>query len=69
MELLEDLKLSLLNLYFVMIYKIYKMLVLLKNHLNYLKIVFLNAFLRSIIGFFLTKMFFFTTNNDGKFKS
>ena len=72
MELLADLKLSLLNLYFVMIYflnKIYKMLVLLKNHLNYLKIVFLNAFLRSIIGFFLTKMFFFTTNNDGKFKS
>ena len=30
-----DLKISLLNFNFVMIYIIYKMLVLLKNHLNY----------------------------------
>ena len=37
MDLLEDLKMSLLNFNFVMIYIIYKMLVLLKNNLNYLK--------------------------------
>ena len=37
MDLLEDLKMSLLNFNFVIIYKIYKTLVLLKNHLNYLK--------------------------------
>ena len=37
MGLLEDLKISLLNFSFVMIYIIRKLLVLLKNHLNYLK--------------------------------
>ena len=37
MDLLEDLKISLLNFTFVMIYIIHKMLILLKNHLNYLK--------------------------------
>ena len=37
MDLLEDLKISLLNLNFVMIYIIDIMLVLIKNHLNYLK--------------------------------
>ena len=37
MDLLEDLKMSLLNFNFVMIYIIHKMLVLLKSHLNYLK--------------------------------
>ena len=37
MYLLEDLKMSLLNFNFVMIYIIHKMLVLFKNHLNYLK--------------------------------
>ena len=37
MNLLEHLKMSLLNFNYVMIYIIYKMLVLLKNHLNYLK--------------------------------
>ena len=40
------------------------MSVLLTNHLNDLKDIILNAFLRSI-GFFLT--IFFTTYNDGKF--
>ena len=34
---LEDLKMSLSNFNFVMIYIIHKMLALLKNHLNYLK--------------------------------
>ena len=36
-EFLKDLKMSLLNFSFLMIYIINKMLVLLKNHLNYLK--------------------------------
>ena len=36
MDLLKDLKMSLLNFSFVVIYIIHKMLVLLKNHLNYL---------------------------------
>ena len=37
MDLLKDLKMSLLNVSFVMIYIIHKMLVLLKNHLNFFK--------------------------------
>ena len=37
MDLLEDLKMSLLNFSFIMVYIIQKMLVLLKNYLNYLK--------------------------------
>ena len=37
MDLLENLKMSLLNFIFVMIYIIHKMLVLIKNNLNYLK--------------------------------
>ena len=37
MDLLEDLKMSLLNFNFVMIYRIHKILAVLKNHLNYLK--------------------------------
>ena len=51
MDLLKDLKMPLLNFNFVMIYIIHKMLTLIKNNLNYLKIVFSNAFLRSIIDF------------------
>ena len=42
MDILKDLKMSLLNCSFVMIYIVHKMLLLLKNHPN--------AFLRSIIG-------------------
>ena len=37
MDLLEDIKMSLLNFNFVMIYIIHKMLLLLKNHMNYLR--------------------------------
>ena len=37
MDLLEDLEISLLSFRFAMIYIIDKMLILLKNHLNYLK--------------------------------
>ena len=48
MSLLKYLKMSRLNFSFVMIYIIHKLLVLLKNHLNFLKVIFANAFLRSI---------------------
>ena len=44
MDLLKDLKMSLLNLSFVTIYIIHQMLVLLKNHLNYLKDIFESLF-------------------------
>ena len=37
MDLLVDLKMSVLNVNFVMIYIIHEMLVLLGNHLNYMK--------------------------------
>ena len=37
MDSLEDLKMSLLNFNFVMIYIFHKMLILPKNHLNYHK--------------------------------
>ena len=37
MDLLKDLKASLLNFSFIMIYTVHKVLVLIKNHLNYLK--------------------------------
>ena len=44
MDVLKDLKMSLLNLSFVTIYIIHQMLVLLKNHLNYLKDIFESLF-------------------------
>ena len=37
MDLLQDLKMSLLNFNFAMVYIIHKILVLPRNHLNYLK--------------------------------
>ena len=40
MDLLSDLKMSLLNFSFAMLCIIHKMLVLLKNHLNFVKIIF-----------------------------
>ena len=40
MDLLEDLRMSLLHFSFVMIYIIHKRLILLKNHLNLLKVAF-----------------------------
>ena len=44
MDLLKDLKMSLLNFNFIMIYIIHKMFVLIKNNLNILHMVFSNAF-------------------------
>ena len=52
MDLLDDLKMSLLNFNFVTIYIIHKMLVLLKNNLNYLKDSIFECFLKSIIEFY-----------------
>ena len=55
MKLLENLKMSLLNVNFIkfliltLIYIIHKMLVLPKNHLNYIK----DNILRRVIDFFL----------------
>ena len=53
-----DLKISLLNLNFIVMYIIHKIVVLVKNHLNYLNDNIFECFLRRIIGFYL----FFQTN-------
>ena len=52
---------SLLNFSFIMIYTIHKILLLIKNYLNYDKD---NVFEE----IYLKKKFFFITCNDGKFK-
>ena len=65
-----DLRISLLNFNFVTIQIIHKILVLIINPLIILKIIFSNAFLRSIIDFYFSKtLFFFKIYNNGKFKS
>ena len=64
MDLLQYLKISLLNLSFIMIYIIHKILVFLKNHLNYLKENIYNSLL--FIFIFLEKLLFFITYNDEK---
>ena len=71
MDLLEDLKMSLLSFNFVIIYIIHKMLVLLKNRLNYLKDSICKCFFKEYnrLLFKKKKKNFFTTYNDGKFKS
>ena len=67
MDLLKDLTMSLLNINFLMIYIIHKMLLLLKNHLNYLTFEwFFKEYIRLFIFF---KTFFFITYNNRKFKS
>ena len=66
MDLLEDLKMTLLNFNLVMIYIIHKMLVLLKNHLNYLKDSILECFFKEYIRLFLLLFF---SHDDRKFKS
>ena len=60
MDLLKDLKVPLLNFSFVMIYIIHKMLVLLKNHLNYLKDNIFECFFEEYnrLFFFFKKNFF-----------
>ena len=49
MDLSEDLRMSLLNVNFVMIYIINKILVLIKNHLSYLKDKIFECFLKKNI--------------------
>ena len=64
-----DLRISLLNFNFAKIYVIHKILVLIKNHLSYLKDNIFEFFLRSIIDFYLfKKLIFFIIYNDGKSK-
>ena len=62
---------SLLNFNFVMIYIIYKILVLLKNHLNYLKDNIFKCFLKKYnrLLVFFKKINFFITYNDEKSKA
>ena len=55
MDLLDNLGMSLLNFNFVMIYKIHKTSIFLKNNLSYLNIIFSKTFLCSMerhLGFF-----------------
>ena len=66
MDLIKDLRQLLLNFNSVMIYIIHKILVLIKNHLNYLKDNLFECFSRSIIDFYVfKKLIFFITYNDG----
>ena len=69
MDALENLRMSLLNFNFVMIYIIHKIFVLLKNNLNYFKDSIFEVFLRRIIDFFLKKNKKFITYSNGKIKS
>ena len=59
MDLLENLKMSILNFNFVMIYIIYKILVLFKNHLNYIKDTVYECFFKEYNRLFF-KLIFFT---------
>ena len=60
MNLLEDSRMSLLNFNFVMIYIIHKILVLIKNHLNYLKDDIFECFFKKCksVLFFEKNIFF-----------
>ena len=69
MYLLENLKMPLLNFKFVMISIICKMLPLLKNYLNYLKVSIFKYVFKEYNRLLFFKIFFFKTNNDEKFPS
>ena len=58
MDLPEDLKMSILNFNFVMIYIIHKMLVLLKNNLNYFKDSVFECFFKEYIRLFFNIFFY-----------
>ena len=66
MDLLKDLKMSLLNFNFVMIYIIHKMLVLIKNNLNYLKDSIFECFFKECnrLLIFFKKLIFFRKYNN-----
>ena len=57
MDLLEDLRISLLNSNFVMICIIHKILVSFKNHLNYLKDNIFECFLKKYNWLFFKIIF------------
>ena len=52
-HLLEDLKMPLLNFYFVKMYIIHKLLVLIKNNLNHPKDSIFECFLKHIIDLYI----------------
>ena len=60
MDLLEDLKMSLLNFNFGMIFITHKMLVLLKNNLNYLKESIFECFFKEYKRLVFKKKNFFS---------
>ena len=60
---------SLLNFNFVMIFIIYKILILPENHLNYLKDNIFKCFFKKHNRFYFFKRTFFITYNDGKSKA
>ena len=64
-----DLRISLLNFNLAMIDIIYRILILHKNHLRYLKDNIFKCFFKKYNRLFFFQKFFFTTYNDGrKFK-
>ena len=63
MHLLKDLKISLLNFNFFMIYIMHKMLVLIKNDLNYLKDSIFKCFFKEYNRLFFQKIFFIIYSN------
>ena len=71
MDLLKDLKMSLLSFSFIMICTIYKILLLIKNHLNYLKDNIFECFFKeyNMLLIFFKKLIFFIIYNNEKFKS
>ena len=70
MNLLEDLKKSLLNFSFIMIYTIHKILILIKKPLNYLKDNIFECFFKKFNRhLFSKKLIFFIICNNGKLKS
>ena len=69
-NLLEDLKKSLLNFSLIMIYPIHKTLVLVKNQMNYLKDNIFESFLKSIIDFYFSvRVSNFWNNNYIEYES
>ena len=70
MDLLKDLKMSLLNFNYNMIYMIHKTLVSIKNKLNYLKDSTFECFFKEYNRLLILKKinFFFITFNRGKFE-
>ena len=65
-----DLRISLLNFNFVMIHIFHKILVLIKNHMHYLKDNILEFFFKKYNRLLFSKkiIFFFIIYNDGKSK-